>query len=51
MAILLVCNQFLTSSSIDIVTVKDCLEEVLFKMGFYYSQKSTIYNWVQLTVI
>jgi hypothetical protein len=28
----------------NIVSVMDCLERVLFKMSFYYSQISTIYN-------
>jgi hypothetical protein len=35
----------------NIVTVMHCLVKVLFKIGFYYTQISAIYNWLQLTAL
>jgi hypothetical protein len=42
---------FWEAAIINTVTVIDCLARGLFKMGFYYTQISTIYKWLQLTAL
>jgi hypothetical protein len=33
-----------------IITVLDCIERVLFKVVYYYTQILTNYSWVQLII-